>query len=70
ESRGRAFGMFYFSSSIATLLSSVLTGVLWKMSGPALPFYLSSALAVTGAIMLLSADRIKLLETGEDSKIG
>ncbi|MBZ5526002.1 MAG: MFS transporter, partial [Acidobacteriia bacterium] len=29
ESRGRAFGMFYFSSSIATLLSSVLTGVLW-----------------------------------------
>ena len=70
ESRGRAFGMFYFSSSIATLLSSVLTGVLWKMSGPALSFYLSSALAVTGAIMLLSADRIKLLETGEDSKIG
>ncbi|HWZ42200.1 MAG TPA: MFS transporter [Candidatus Saccharimonadales bacterium] len=55
ESRGRAFGLFYFSSSIATLLSSVLTGVLWKMFGPALPFYLSSALAVIGAFMLLGS---------------
>src|SRR5258708_1158397 len=55
ESRGRAFGLFYFSSSIATLLSSVLTGVLWKMFGPALPFYLSSTLAVIGALMLLGA---------------
>jgi MFS family permease len=55
ESRGRAFGIFYFSSSIAALLSSVLTGTLWKMFGPALPFYLSSALAVVGAAMLLAA---------------
>ena len=55
ESRGRAFGIFYFSTSIAALLSSVLTGVLWKMFGPALPFYLSSALAVVGAAMLLAA---------------
>jgi MFS family permease len=55
ESRGRAFGMFYFSSSIAALLASVLTGALWKMFGPALPFYLSSALAVVGAAMLLAA---------------
>lgn len=57
ESRGRAFGLFYFSSSIATLLSSVLTGILWKTFGPALPFYGSSALAVIGAAMLLFADR-------------
>jgi MFS family permease len=57
ESRGRAFGLFYFSSSIATLLSSVLTGVLWKMFGAALPFYLSSTLAVIGAVMLLGGYR-------------
>jgi MFS family permease len=56
ESRGRAFGVFYFSSSIATLLASVLTGVLWKRFGAPLPFYLSAALAVAGAIMLLGAE--------------
>ena len=55
ESRGRAFGLFYFSSSIAALLASMLTGALWKMFGPALPFYLSAGLAVAGALMLLAA---------------
>jgi MFS family permease len=53
ESRGRAFGLFYFSTSIATLLSSVLTGELWKHFGAALPFYLSAGLATVAALMLL-----------------
>jgi MFS family permease len=53
ESRGRAFGLFYFSISIATLLSSVLTGQLWKHFGAALPFYSSAALATVAALMLL-----------------
>jgi MFS family permease len=53
ESRGRAFGLFYFSISIATLLSSVLTGELWKHFGAALPFYSSAALATVAALMLL-----------------
>jgi MFS family permease len=53
ESRGRAFGLFYFSISIATLLSSVLTGELWKHFGAALPFYLSAGLATVAALMLL-----------------
>jgi MFS family permease len=52
DSRGRAFGIFYFSTSIATLLSSLLTGELWKHFGGALPFYVSSALAVIAALML------------------
>jgi MFS family permease len=52
DSRGRAFGVFYFSTSIATLLSSLLTGELWKHFGGALPFYVSSALAVIAAVML------------------
>lgn len=54
-SRGRAFGMFYFSTSIAALLSSVVTGQLWNRLGAALPFYLSAALATTAALMLLLA---------------
>src|SRR5947209_301069 len=53
ESRGRAFGVFYFSTSIAALFSSLLTGQLWKHFGGALPFYLSAGLAVVGAVMLM-----------------
>lgn len=54
DSRGRAFGLFYFASSIAALLSSLITGELWKHFGAALPFYLSGGLAVIAAFMLLS----------------
>ncbi len=57
ESRGRANGIFYFTTSIATLLASVLTGQLWKHMGPALPFYLSAGLAAIAAIMLLLASK-------------
>jgi MFS family permease len=52
--RGRAFGVFYFSTSIATLLSSIITGELWKHFGAALPFYLSAGLALIAALMLLA----------------
>jgi MFS family permease len=53
EARGRAFGIFYFVTSIATLLASILTGELWKHFGPALPFHISAVLAIVAAIMLL-----------------
>lgn len=53
ESRGRAFGIFYFSTGVATLFASLITGELWKNYGGALPFYLSAGLAVVAAVMLL-----------------
>lgn len=53
--RGKAFGLFYFVTSVAALLSSILTGELWKHFGPALPFWISSALAASAAILLLGA---------------
>jgi len=53
-SRGRAFGLFYSFTSIAALLSSVITGQLWKHYGAALPFYVSAATAATAAVMLLT----------------
>ncbi len=53
ESRGRAFGVFYFSSSVVTLLASVITGQLWKRFGAALPFGLSAMLALIAAFLLL-----------------
>ncbi len=55
DRRGRAFGVFYFATSIATLLASVITGELWKYESPAVPFYLSAGLAALAAVMLLFA---------------
>jgi len=54
-SRGRAFGLFYSFTSIAALLSSVITGQLWKHYGAALPFYVSAGTATLAAVMLLAA---------------
>ncbi len=56
-SRGRAFGYFYFVSSVAALLASVITGELWKHYGAPLPFAISAALALIAAIMLLAGWR-------------
>ncbi len=55
EARGRAFGIFYFVTSVAALLASVTTGQLWKYLGPALPFHVSAILAVISAALVLGA---------------
>jgi MFS family permease len=52
EARGRAFGIYYFVTSVAALLSSVITGELWKHYGPRLPLNMSALLAVIAAAML------------------
>lgn len=59
EHRGRAFGLFYFVTSVAALFASLLTGWLWKRFSPATPFYLSAALAFAAAIMLFVAPRAR-----------
>jgi MFS family permease len=53
-SRGRAFGLYYFSTSIATLFSSLITGELWKHYGARLPFEISAGLALLAGVMLLA----------------
>jgi len=55
EARGRAFGIFYFVSSITALLASVVSGELWKHFGPAVPFYASAATAAVAAVMVMSS---------------
>src|SRR5450755_937821 len=52
--RGRALGIFSFFTSVTTLLSSVITGALWKVYGPAVPFYVSAGIATVSAIALLA----------------
>lgn len=55
ERRGGAFGVFDFVTSIAVLLSSILTGLLWKHFGAAVPFALSAGLAGAAALLLSRA---------------
>ncbi len=51
--RGRAFGIFDFTTSVTTLLASVITGEIWKHYGAPLPFALSAGLALVCAVLLL-----------------
>jgi MFS family permease len=53
EARGRALGIFYATTSVATLLASVLAGYLWRNFGAPSTFHLSAALAVISAALLL-----------------
>lgn len=52
--RGRALGVYFFVTSIATLLASLITGELWKLYGPRLPFFLSAGMAAAAASWLLA----------------
>ena len=53
--RGRALGVYFFVTSVATLLASVITGELWKIYGPRLPLLLSAGIAAIAAVMLLAS---------------
>ena len=55
EGRGRAFGIFYFVTSVAALLSSIATGELWKHFGPRLPLLISASLAAVATVLILLA---------------
>jgi MFS family permease len=52
--RGRALGIYFFVTSIAMLLASMITGALWKIYGAAVPFYLSAGIAAVSAVGLLA----------------
>lgn len=53
EVRGRALGVYFFVTSVATLAASLITGELWKHYGAPVPFYLSAAMAAASALLLL-----------------
>ena len=52
EVRGRALGIYFFATSVATLAASLITGELWKHYGASIPFYVSAGFAVVSAAML------------------
>jgi hypothetical protein len=51
--RGRAFGVYFFVNSVATLAASLITGELWKHYGAGVPFYFSAGLAAVSAMLLV-----------------
>jgi MFS family permease len=51
--RGRALGLYYFVTSVATLAASLITGELWKHYGAPIPFYFSAGLAAAAATLLV-----------------
>jgi len=53
EIRGRALGIYFFVTSIATLAASLITGELWKHYGAGTAFYFSAALAAVSASCLM-----------------
>ena len=53
EIRGRALGVYFFVTSVATLAASLITGQLWKHYGAGVPFYCSAGLAAVSAGLLL-----------------
>jgi MFS family permease len=53
--RGRALGIYFFVTSVATMAASLITGQLWKHYGASIPFYVSAALALTAAGLLQGA---------------
>jgi MFS family permease len=55
DTRGRALGIYFFMTSVATLAASLITGELWKRYGASVPFYLSAGLAVLSAALLLGS---------------
>lgn len=57
SARGRALGIYFFVTSVATLAASLITGELWKHYGAGTPFYFSAALALVSAGLLQSAGR-------------
>lgn len=57
--RGRALGMYFFVTSVATFAASLITGELWKNYGASLPFYVSAGCAVVSAVLLLMSSTEK-----------
>lgn len=54
EQRGTAYGLYNFAFGITVLPASLLMGLLWKFSGPALAFCVAAVLGVSAALLLLT----------------
>jgi MFS family permease len=60
--RGKALGVYFFVTSVATLAASLITGELWKHYGAPIPFYVSAGLAAVSATLLVIGPELALRE--------
>ena len=67
EVRGRALGVYFFVTSVATLAASLVTGELWKVYGAGVPFYFSAGLAAIAAVLLVIRPRSAVGKTALSS---
>ena len=67
EVRGRALGVYFFVTSVATLAASLITGELWKVYGAGVPFYCSAGLAAIAAVLLVIRPRSAVGKTALSS---
>jgi len=51
--RGSAFGVFYLVTGLATLVSSVVAGLLWDWRGPSTTFLAGAAFAALATVLVL-----------------
>jgi MFS family permease len=56
EQRGRAYGAFNFVEGIAALPAGLMTGVLWRASGPAVALEVDAGMAAVAGVLLLVWD--------------
>ena len=64
EVRGRALGVYFFVTSVATLAASLITGELWKLYGAGVPFYFSAGLAAVSTLLLVIKPSARARESG------
>jgi MFS family permease len=57
EVRGRALGIYFFVTSVATLAASLITGEMWRHYGAGVPFFFSAVLALVSAALLVIESR-------------
>jgi hypothetical protein len=51
---GTAYGVFYLATAVATLVASVVAGILWSYVSPRAPFVVGAAAAVAALVLLLA----------------
>lgn len=54
EKRGTAIGLYYTSTGLLALLSSIIAGLLWDYIGAYAPFLFGSAMALAAALMMIT----------------
>ena len=67
KDRGTALGFYESGRSIASLIASTWTGLLWSMGKPELAFNISAITAVVVVILVFKLDRLKGLKGSHQS---